>query len=134
MRLRHIRIRNHTRLQDCDLDVREHLVLVGANDVGKSSLLRCLDLLLGSPTAQLYTRLTAEDVRDPTSPFTVEVTLAALTPDEEALFPEEIQVDPADNRKTLDVRLEVTTDDSARSRSGEPDRMAGPADSSAGIS
>ena len=36
-------------------------------------------MVLGSPTAQLYTRLAAEDVRDSAAPFTVEVTLADLT-------------------------------------------------------
>src|SRR5580698_2833251 len=95
MRLRHIRIRNHARLQDCDLEVREHLVLVGANDVGKSSLLRCLDLVLGTAAAQLYARVTAEDIGDQGSPFSVEAMLGELTLDEEAVFPDEVQVDPA---------------------------------------
>jgi putative ATP-dependent endonuclease of the OLD family len=45
MRLTRIIISNHSRLVDLDLEVRNHLVLVG---VGKSSLLRCFDLLLGS--------------------------------------------------------------------------------------
>lgn len=110
MRLTGIRLSNHARLQDCDLEVREHLVLVGANDTGKSSLLRCLDLVLGTPAAQLYARVTAEDIRDPASPFSAEVTLGDLTADELATFPEEVRVDPATKAITLTIRLEVTAD------------------------
>ena len=110
MKLTGIRLRNHARLQDCDLEVREHMVLVGANDVGKSSLLRCLDLVLGTPAAQLYARVTTEDIRDPASPFAAEVTLGDLTPDEEAAFPDEVRVDPGTEAKTLTIRLEVSAD------------------------
>lgn len=42
MRLTRFKVENHRRLADLDIEVRDHLVLVGANDVGKSSLLRCL--------------------------------------------------------------------------------------------
>lgn len=112
MKLHGIRVRNHARLQDCDLEVREHLVLVGANDVGKSSLLRCLDLTLGSSAAQLYARITPEDFRDATLPFLVEVMLTDLTVDEEAQFADEIEVNPSSSAKTLTIRLEATTDDS----------------------
>src|SRR4051794_24606963 len=110
MRLTRIRVRNHARLQDCDLEVREHLVLVGANGTGKSSLLRCLDLALGTPAAQLYARVTAEDIRDPAFSFSVEVTLGSLTLDEEAAFPDEVRVDPATGDKALVILLEVTAD------------------------
>lgn len=94
MKLLAIRVQNHARLQDCDLAVRDHLVLVGANDVGKSSLLLCLDLLLGSSTAQLYARVTPDDVRDQACPFIVEATLTDMSPDEVAAFPDEVTVDP----------------------------------------
>lgn len=46
MRLTRLEIRNHSRIADTEIEVRDHLVLVGPNDVGKSSLLRCLDFLL----------------------------------------------------------------------------------------
>jgi putative ATP-dependent endonuclease of OLD family len=111
MRLAAIKLRNHARLQDCDLEVREHMVLVGPNDVGKSSLLRCLDLVLGTPAAQLYGRVTAEDIRDRESPFSAEVTLMDLTGDELAAFADEVLVDPATSTVTLRIRLEVTADD-----------------------
>lgn len=57
MKLTRLKIENHRRLNDLDIEVRDHLVLVGANDVGKSSLLRCMDLLLGASTAQLYSHI-----------------------------------------------------------------------------
>lgn len=44
MRVSKLRIENHNRLADVEIEVRDHLVLVGANDVGKSSVLRCLQL------------------------------------------------------------------------------------------
>ena len=37
MRLTRIAVRNHSRLQDLQLEVRDHLVVVGPNDAGKSS-------------------------------------------------------------------------------------------------
>ncbi len=46
-----------------EVALRKHLVIVGANDVGKSSLLRCMDLLLGASTAQLYARLAVAAAR-----------------------------------------------------------------------
>lgn len=57
MRLTAIRVTNHSRLADLSLEVRAHLVLVGPNDVGKSSLLRCLDLLLAASVASLWSWL-----------------------------------------------------------------------------
>ena len=73
MRLRNLRVQNHNRIADVDIEVREHLVLVGANDVGKSSLLRCLNLILGSSAAQLYSQIAVEDFRDTTLELVIEV-------------------------------------------------------------
>lgn len=112
MKLSAIKLQNHGRIQDCDVEVRDHLVLVGPNDVGKSSLLRCLDLVLGSTTAQLYSRITAEDFRDPAVPFSIEVTLGDLSRDEEALFPDEVSIEPNSSTRTLTIRLEATADES----------------------
>ena len=64
MRLTSVAIRNHTRVADLYIEVRRHLVLVGTNDSGKTSILRCLDLLLGANQGALYTSITADDVRD----------------------------------------------------------------------
>jgi putative ATP-dependent endonuclease of OLD family len=109
MRLTRLVIANHSRLQDVELEVRQHMVLVGPNDVGKSSLLRCLDLLLGASTAQLYSRLTTDDLRDQALPLVVEADLVDFTRDDEAVFPDEINVD-ADGGKSLTLRLEATFD------------------------
>ena len=48
MRLSKMKISNHSRIQDLNLEVRRHAVIVGANDVGKSSILRMLNMLLGT--------------------------------------------------------------------------------------
>ena len=64
MKLTRLHVQNHSRITDVSIDIRDHLVLVGANDVGKSSLLRCLQLILGASTAQLYAQITGEDFRD----------------------------------------------------------------------
>lgn len=39
--------------------------VVGANDVGRTSLLRILHMLLGASTAQIFQALTSGDLRDP---------------------------------------------------------------------
>ncbi len=83
MRLTSVAIRNHTRVADLYIEVRRHLVLVGTNDSGKTSILRCLDLLLGASQGALYTSITADDVRDRARPFVIEAQLecAANDPD-----------------------------------------------------
>lgn len=76
MKLTSILVQNHSRVNDFRIEVRDHLVLVGTNESGKSSILRCLDLMLGTPTAQLYAKITPADVRDHRHPFIVEVELS----------------------------------------------------------
>lgn len=110
LRLVAIRIENHSRLAKLSLEVRQHLVLVGSNDVGKSSLLRCLDLVLGASTAALYSRITKEDFADPAQAFVVEIDLADFTPDEKAAFPDEILISNG-IPDTLTVRLEASLDE-----------------------
>lgn len=110
MRLTRIKIENHSRLEDLEIEVRNHLVLVGANDVGKSSLLRALDLILGSSTAQLYSNITNEDFRDRSQPFVVEVDLCDFSMVDKALFPDEIAIDPVDGSAKLNIRLSAEVD------------------------
>ena len=110
MRLSRILIRNHRRLADADLQVRAHLVLVGPNDAGKSSVLRCLDLLLGASTAQLYNRLTIDDFADANLPLVIEAELDGLSPADEGWFPDESTVDPVTGALSLTIRLEVAID------------------------
>lgn len=108
MRLTRLKVENHKRLADLEIEVRDHLVLVGANDVGKSSLLRCLDLLLGASTAQLYSHISAEDFRALDQPFVIEATLADFSADETALFPDEI--DTTVTPSVLVIRLAAEVD------------------------
>ena len=110
MRLTRVKVTNHSRLADLDLEVRDHLVLVGPNDAGKSSLLRCLDFLLAASTAQLYARLGPEDFRDVDQPLMIEADLAGFQAIDEALFPDEITVNPADGTRRLTLRLLATVD------------------------
>ena len=112
MRLTRIKVENHRRLQDLELEVRQHMVLIGPNDVGKSSLLRCLDLLLGASTGQLYNQITPEDLRESGRPFVVEADLCEFSNTEQALFPDEITVDPnGEKEQTVTIRLEASFDD-----------------------
>ena len=112
MRLTRVKVENHSRLQDLELEVRQHMVLIGPNDVGKSSLLRCLDLLLGASTGQLYNQITPEDLRESGRPFVVEADLCGFSDTEQELFPDEITVDPnGEKEQTLTIRLEASFDD-----------------------
>lgn len=113
MKISRLRIDNHRRLGDIDIEVRDHLVLVGPNDVGKSSLLRCLDLLLGASTAQLYSRIGIDDFRDADQPFVIEATLIEFTKLDKGLFPDEIHHDPATQSSQLVIRLTAVADDKA---------------------
>lgn len=110
MRLVRLKVENHKRLADFEIEVRGHLVIVGANDVGKSSLLRCLDLLLGASTAQLYSRISTDDFRDRDQPFVIEAILEDFSDVDKSLFPDEIRIDPDTNCASLLVRLEATVD------------------------
>lgn len=112
MHLTRVVVKNHSRLADTDIEVRSHLILVGPNDVGKSSLLRCLDLLLGANTAQMHNRVTGDDFREAAQPFIIEATITDLDADDQAAFPDEPTVDPATNELTLTLSLEATIEDS----------------------
>lgn len=112
MRLKHVEITNHSRIQDCAFSVREHLVIVGANNVGKTSLLRCLNLLLGASVQQLYQSLGIEDLADRTQPMIVRAVLEDFDDEDRARFPDEISV-TAEGAETLtlELRVEVDPDD-----------------------
>lgn len=53
VRVTAIAIKNHSRIHDLDLPIRQHAVIVGANDVGKTSILRLLSMVLGASTGSL---------------------------------------------------------------------------------
>lgn len=110
MRLTSVEVVNHSRIEDLKLQLRGHVAVVGANDVGKSSLLRMLHLALGASNAQLYSSLTPEDLRDTTKPLHVSAKFDQFTESERGYFHREIAVDPTDRTESLEVRLEVQVD------------------------
>lgn len=110
MKLTRLHIANHSRIADVSIDIRDHLVLVGANDVGKSSVLRCLQLVLGASTAQLYAQITGDDFRDADSEFVIEVELVDFSDEEKAAFPDEIDIDAITGAGTLALRLSASID------------------------
>lgn len=93
MRLHRVKIVNHSRIQDLDLELRRHAVIVGANDVGKSSILRMLHLLLGTSTAGLYQALTTNDLRDPEHPLIVDAWWGDFIDSNRRPFPSEITIE-----------------------------------------
>jgi putative ATP-dependent endonuclease of OLD family len=107
MRLSRIEITNHSRIRDLKVDVRGHAVIIGANDVGKTSLLRLLNMLLGNTTAQLYQQAGIADLRDATAGFVVEARFVEFTDPERTLFPREISVDPDDKSESMRVQLKI---------------------------
>ncbi|MBA8992146.1 putative ATP-dependent endonuclease of OLD family [Curtobacterium pusillum] len=109
MRLSRITIKNYSRIADLDLHVGSHLVIVGANDVGKTSVLRAIDLALGS-AAQLYQSLSVQDLAAADEPLTVAVQFVDFSETERAAFYREIDSDPLTKTESLDVRLEVVVD------------------------
>lgn len=112
MKLTRIKLENYRRLEDTEIKVRDHLVLVGANDVGKSSLLRAIDLVLGASTAQLYANLSVDDFRDDKQELRFEIELVDFRPEEKTLFADEILVDPVTDHRSLTIQLIASVDTS----------------------
>ena len=110
MRLSRIEITNHSRIKDLNVGVRGHAVIVGANDVGKTSLLRLLNLLLGSTTAQLYQQASVSDLADAASDLIVDAHFVEFTDTERTLFPREISIDAGERSESLKVQLVIAVD------------------------
>lgn len=92
MKITKIRISNHQRVVDLNVDVRDHAVLVGPNAVGKSTVLRLLDGLLGASWGQLVGSLDPAQLRDVSEPMVVEVQLQGLDADDIAHFADKLEV------------------------------------------
>jgi putative ATP-dependent endonuclease of OLD family len=69
MRVREVSWLNYRRLPDAQIVVNDHLVLVGPNDTGKSSVLRAIHLCIGMPHGQLLNAISARDFTDADEPF-----------------------------------------------------------------
>lgn len=110
MRLQRVTITNHSRVADMDFEVHEHLVLIGPNESGKSSILRTLSALLSGSQAALYSYFTPDLVADAASPLVVEVVLTDIVDEDGTWFPHEITVLEDKKTRQLRVRLEVVVD------------------------
>lgn len=110
MRISAVSIANHSRIPNLSVNIRQHAVIVGANDVGKSSILRLLNLTLGASTGALYQRLSKSDLRASDAPMVVDVTLADFTDEERALFASEIHVGDDGVAESLLIQLFVEQD------------------------
>lgn len=97
-------VENSRRVPDLDVEVRRHLVVVGPNDVGKSSLLRSLDILFRAPLAEVY-RWGRDIVRDSASPMVVRVTFEDLNEGDRSAFADEIELLPDAESSQLVGRL-----------------------------
>jgi putative ATP-dependent endonuclease of the OLD family len=107
VRIDEIRWTNYRRLADARLSVRGHLVLLGPNDSGKSSVLRAIHLCLGVPGTQLSSSVQPRDLTSPDQPLVLEVVLGDISEDDRAAFPDEIEVGPPE---TLTIRVEAHVD------------------------
>lgn len=92
MRVAAVRISNHKRVADVAFDVRSHLVLVGPSAVGKSTIVRLIDAVIGASWSAVFASIDPSQLRDPAMPLEVEVRLTDLDPHEIAHFADKVQV------------------------------------------
>ncbi len=108
MRIGRLAVENYRSIPDFDIALPDNAFLIGPTESGKTSLLRLLDLLLGSTVQQVYTSVGISDFTDPSRALTVEVELTDLGDEELAAFPDE--VDLTRTPRTVTYRLEVEGD------------------------
>ena len=82
-------ISNCSRVKDVDIEVRDNLVLIGPNGSGKTTVLLCMDMLLGMDARQLSAEVAKGLIRDSAKPLVVEGVFGSLTDEELAVFPKE---------------------------------------------
>ena len=119
MRISKLSITNHQRVPDFEIEVRDHAVFVGPNAVGKSTVLRLLDLLLGATWSQLHAALDITQLRDTTKPLIVEVRLDDLDADDKAHFADKAEVGAGPAAGTIWLTARLTVEVSRI----EPDRL-----------
>ena len=86
MKLKHLRIANCSRISDIDIEMRDNVVLIGPNGSGKTTVLLCLDMLLGMDDQHLHELVSESFVRNEAKPLTVEAVLDDLDAAELATF------------------------------------------------
>ena len=109
MKLRRISIENFRSLPSLEIDVGRHLVLIGPNEAGKTSILHALHMLLGLPHARLLASLAILDFSDPGQALVIQASFDSLDDRDRAHFPDEIHIDQ-DGTETLTIRLECLID------------------------
>jgi putative ATP-dependent endonuclease of OLD family len=108
VRLSRVTIENYTRLPLLDLSLRKHVVIIGPNDVGKTSILRCINFALGATMSALYASLSIADLTDPSRAMRVRASLTDFVDAERVLFPDEISIEP-DGSEALHIEVEAQT-------------------------
>lgn len=112
MKLTRFEISGHARLKPMSVEVREHLVIVGANDVGKTSILRLLNHVLGSSVQQLYQGLSVADVDPDAEALVVKVRFEDFVNDEGGKFPFEMTIEDGEpDHLLLAMEVRVSADD-----------------------
>lgn len=111
MKILRLKVTNHSAIADIDITLRNHLVLVGPNECGKTTLLELLDGVTAGSLAQLHSLISSLSIRDPANPLQVTVVFSDFTPDEDAALADQILI-PLDESepKTLSVRLTAAID------------------------
>ena len=108
MKLKHLKITNCCRISDIDIEMRDNVVLIGPNGSGKTTVLQCLDMLLGMDS-QTLRKLVAQDfIRDESQPLIVEATLEVLDANELAAFANEVNIT---DENSFTIRLEALVKD-----------------------
>jgi len=107
VKIREISWSNYRRLPDGNIAVRNHLVLVGPNDTGKSSIVRAVNLCIGMNHGLLGNAVSERDFTDATKPMLLTVTLGDIRDSDRAAFPDEIEVGPPE---VLRVAVEAVLD------------------------
>ena len=115
MKLRRLTISNCSRIKDIDVAVRDNMVLIGPNGSGKTTVLQCLEMLLGMDDQLLCEAVSNDFIRDASLPFSVQVAFGALNAEERAAFSNEVE---AGGASELAVRLEATVGDDDRREAG----------------
>jgi len=106
MKIAHIVIKNHARVADLDLSCRDHVVLVGPNASGKTTILHLLDAVLGARPSWLNSRFDTRDLRERDEPILVEVCLVDLDAQDRAHFAGKAQAGTGDKKQEwLTIRL-----------------------------